>query len=222
MGLAEYTETGQGQAHHVKITSLNLLETAAQCLPAGETELPLATLEALAQQSRLNYEKDGDGHYDAASAFQKSLRGSDANAALYYLAKMMAAGEDPRFIARRLMVTAAEDVGNADPMAFVLAQAAANSVATIGFPEARIPLAQAAIYVAQAPKSNVTVVAIDDALADIQHRGHNYPVPPHLRDAHYKGAKDYGHGVDYHYTHDNPDKAQTFLPQALLGRQYLP
>jgi putative ATPase len=156
-----------------------------------------------------------DGHYDLASAFQKSLRGSDADAALYYLSRMIRGGEDPRFIARRLMVTAAEDVGNADPQAFILAETVSRAVERIGWPEARIPLAQAIIHVANAPKSNATVMAIDAALA-----AEDAPIPDALRDAHTGTAKKAGRGAGYHYSHADYDKAQTFLPDRLKDARF--
>ncbi|HWP35541.1 MAG TPA: replication-associated recombination protein A [Thermodesulfobacteriota bacterium] len=208
--------------------ALNALEAAARALAArgGEEaggaprtiERPL--VEAVLQQAALRYDRTGDEHYDHASAFQKSLRGSDPDAALYWLAKMIAGGEDPRFIARRLVVTAAEDVGNADPLALVVAEAAARAAETLGWPEARLPLAQATIYVATAPKSNATIRAIDAALDDVERGGHAYPVPPHLRDSHYAEAAAYGHGAGYHYSHDDPDRPQDFLPEPLRGRRY--
>ena len=172
-------------------SALNLLETAYQCAPLTHNvrEITVSLLEQLAQQGRLNYDRDGDAHYDHASAYQKSMRGSDPDAAIYWLAKMISGGEDPRFIARRLLVTASEDVGNADPMALMIATSAAQSVERLGLPEARIALAQATIYVAKAPKSNQTIKAIDAALSDIQKQGKSYPVPPHLRDSHYRDAK---------------------------------
>jgi putative ATPase len=181
-----------------------------------QKEINVELLEQLAQQGQLHYDKDGDAHYDHASAYQKSMRGGDANAAIYWLAKMIACGEDPRFIARRLIVTATEDVGLAAPMALILANAAAEAVERIGLPEARIALAQATIYIAKAKKSNLAMCAIDQALQDIKHKGQNHPVPTHLRDSHYAGAKDYGHGVGYIYTHKNPNQPQSFLPEALL------
>ncbi len=154
-----------------------------------------------------------DGHYDVASAFQKSLRGSDADAALYYLSRMIRGGEDPRFIARRLMICAAEDVGNADPQAFLLSQAASRAVEQIGWPEARIPLAQAVIYVANAPKSNATICAIDAALGAPDH-----PIPEGLQDAHTSTSRAAGKGVGYFYSHQDYDRPQVFLPVALRGQ----
>lgn len=211
-------------------SALNLLETAFKCarmVSSQENEtvkqkhIELALLEQLAQQNRLNYDRQGDEHYDHASAYQKSMRGGDANAAVYWLAKMLAGGEDPRFIARRLMITASEDVGLADPQAFQLAVAAAQAVEKLGMPEGRIPLAMATVYTANAKKSNAAICAIDAAMADITKHGHAYPVPIHLRDSHYSGAQDYGHGNDYVYTHDNPDVAQDFLPAPLAGKRYV-
>lgn len=156
-----------------------------------------------------------DGHYDLASAFQKSLRGSDADAALYYLSRMIRGGEDPRFIARRLMVTAAEDVGNADPQAFLLAEAASRAVEQIGWPEARIPLAQAVLYTANAPKSNATVMAVDAALA-----AEDAPIPDAIRDAHTSTAKQAGRGAGYHYSHGDYDRAQVFLPDRFKDARF--
>ncbi|MEB3245259.1 MAG: replication-associated recombination protein A [Vampirovibrionales bacterium] len=227
--LAHAQLTEDAQAYLVRYangdarSALTLLEVAYKStLPEPDSPqriITVARLEQLGQQSRLNY--DEDAHYDHASAYQKSMRGSDADAALYWLAKMITGGEDPRFIARRLLITAAEDVGLADPQALVIAQAAAETVQLIGLPEARIALAMATAYVAKAPKSNAALRAIDAALADIQTLGKNYPVPMHLRDAHYAEAKAYGHGSGYIYTHQHPEAHQTFLPQALLGTRYL-
>ena len=181
-------------------------------------------IEGIVQRTAVLYDKDGTEHYDHASAFQKSMRGSDADAAIYWLAKMIAGGEDPRFIARRLVITAAEDVGLADPMALVLANAAFDVVERIGLPEARIPLAQAVIYVARAPKDNTAIKAIDSALSDIEHKGQSFPVPNHLRDAHYKDAKKYGYGTDYKYPHNYPGHTveQEYLPAELKGKKYVP
>ncbi len=205
--------TANGDARY----ALNAMEAAAR---AGQKTIDRGLMERLLQRVAVKYDRMGDEHFDHASAFQKSLRGSDPDAALYWLAKMIAGGEDPRFIARRLLVTAAEDVGNADPMALVLAEAAARAAETLGWPEARIPLAEAVVYVATAPKSNAVITAIDEALADVERRGQAYPVPPHLRDTHYRDAAAYGHGVGYHYSHDDPGRPQDFLPEALSGRRY--
>lgn len=209
-------------------SALNLLETAFKCAPLCKDEqgqetrlIEMTLLEQLAQQNRLNYDRQGDEHFDHASAYQKSMRGGDADAAIYWLGKMLAGGEDPRFIARRLMITASEDVGLADPKAFQLAVAAAQAVERMGLPEGRIPLAMATIYTANAPKSNAAISAIDAAMADITRNGQNYPVPAHLRDAHYSGAKAYGHGVGYVYTHDQPETPQAFLPAELAEKQYV-
>lgn len=209
-------------------SALNLLETAFKCAPLAKDEagddtrlIEVSLLEQLAQQNRLNYDRQGDEHYDHASAYQKSMRGGDADAAIYWLAKMIAGGEDPRFIARRLMVTASEDVGLADPKAFQLAVAAAQSVERLGLPEGRIPLALATIYTAQAAKNNAAICAIDEALNDITKAGHNYGIPAHLRDSHYAGAKGYGHGVGYVYTHDRPETVQRFLPEELADKRYV-
>lgn len=180
--------------------------------------ISVKNLERLAQSRKTRYSQQE--HYDCASAFQKSLRGSDADAAIYYLAKMIEAGEDPRFIARRLIVCAAEDVGTANPMALSLAVSAYQAVELLGMPEARIPLAEAVIYVAKSKKSNQTIMAIDNALTDIRN-GKDYPPPMHLRDCHYKDAKKYGFGDGYVYTHDNPDYKQEFLPVELKNKKYI-
>ena len=206
--------------------ALNVLESLHNVVTKQDSkQIDLKIVEGIMQQAATLYDKKGTEHYDHASAFQKSLRGSDADAAIYWLAKLIAGGEDPRFIVRRLLVTAAEDVGNADPQAFILVQAVANAVEKMGFPEARIPLAQAVIYVAQAPKDNSAIVAIDQALEDIQSKGLSYPVPDHLKDTHYKDAKSkYGFGVDYKYPHSFPDSTveQEYLPKALKNRKYIP
>jgi putative ATPase len=180
-------------------------------LPAAERHLG-ALRDALG--GRVLFDR-ADGHYDLASAFQKSLRGSDADAALYYLSRMVRGGEDPRFIARRLMVTAAEDVGNADPQAFILAECASRAVERIGWPEARIPLAQAAIYVANAPKSNATVMAIGAAMD-----APDEPMPESLRDSHTSTGRARGHGEGYHYSHDDYGREQGFLPENLRGAKF--
>ena len=181
-------------------------------------QLSVEVLESITQKRNTRYSRQE--HYDFASAFQKSLRGSDADAAIYYLAKMIEAGEDPRFIARRLIVCSSEDVGNADPQALNISLNAYKAVELLGLPEGRIPLAQAVIYVAKAPKSNQAICAIDKALSDI-HNGLDFPPPMHLRDAHYKDAAKYGFGLDYIYSHDAPDVKQQFLPDELKDRTYL-
>lgn len=198
---------------------LNVVENAyfASDLINGRRNLTVRIIEEICQKRNTRYSQQE--HYDCASAFQKSLRGSDPDAAIYYLAKMIAAGEDPRFIARRLITCSAEDVGNADPNALNVALNAYKAVELLGLPEGRIPLAQAVIYVARAPKSNETICAIDAALADID-SGKDFPPPMHLRDAHYKDAKNYGFGIGYVYSHEAPDVQQQFLPDELAGKKY--
>ena len=165
--------------------------------------------------------KRGDNHYDTISAFIKSMRGSDPDAAVYYLARMLYAGEDVKFIARRIMICAAEDVSNADPQALVVAVSAAQAVERLGMPEGRIVLAQAAAYVASAPKSNSAIMAIDDAMASVQNEKIS-GVPNHLKDAHYKSAGKLGHGNGYKYAHDYPNHyvEQQYLPDELVGRKF--
>lgn len=199
--------------------ALNIVENAyfASDLKDGKRFLAVKTIEEICQQRNTRYSEQE--HYDCASAFQKSLRGSDPDAAIYYLAKMLKAGEDPRFIARRLIVCAAEDVGNADPMAVNVAVNAYKAVELIGLPEGRIPLAQAVIYVARAPKSNEAACAIDMAISDIEN-GKDFPPPMHLRDSHYKDAQKYGFGVGYVYTHSAPEVEQQFMPDELVGIKY--
>ena len=188
------------------------LEIAVLSLPSDQKTLNLPDAEESIQKKAIRYDNLGDDHYDAASALIKSLRGSDPDAALYWMARMLEAGEDPRFIARRLVILAAEDVGNADPQALILAQAAAQATEFLGMPECRIPLAQAATYLALAPKSNAAYLAIDAALDDVRHR-RLLPVPKHLQDKHYAGAKRLGHGEGYQYPHDAPEGwiAQDYL-----------
>jgi len=197
--------------------ALTYLEAAA----LGTTRITVDVLEKAVDKAAVRYDRDGDQHYDVISAFIKSLRGSDADAALHYLARMIEAGEDPRFIARRLVVHASEDVGMADPTALQVAVAAAHAVELIGLPEARINLAQAVIHIALAPKSNAVVKAIGAAQADVQ-AGRIGAVPAHLRDAHYPGAKRLGHGKGYVYPHDLPEGivAQQYAPDAVAGRAY--
>lgn len=199
--------------------ALNVVENAyfASDLKENRRNLTVAIIESICQKRNTRYSRQE--HYDCASAFQKSLRGSDADAAVYYLAKMIAAGEDPRFIARRLIVCAAEDVGLADPMALNVAVNAYKAVELLGLPEGRIPLAEAVIYVARAKKSNEAICAVDAALSDIDN-GKDFPPPMHLRDAHYKDAKNYGFGIGYVYTHDAPEAYQQFLPDELKDRKY--
>lgn len=184
--------------------ALTALEVAALTTEPGKDgliEIDLKTAEESIQKKAIVYDKKGDQHYDTISAFIKSMRGSDPDAAIYYLAKMLYAGEDPRFIARRIIICAAEDVGEADPMALVIATSALRAVEFVGMPEARIPLAEATIYVAKAPKSNACYRAIEAALKDIETE-QVQEVPDHLKDAHYPGAKKLGHGKGYKYPHD--------------------
>jgi putative ATPase len=195
--------------------ALNSLEIAALTTepdPQGIVRIDLAVAEQSIQKKAVVYD-DEDAHYDTVSAFIKSMRGSDPDATLYWLAKMIHAGEDPRFIARRIVIHTAEDVGLADPMALVLANAALQASEFVGWPEARIPLAEAALYIATAHKSNSTILAIDAALQDVK-SGRTLPVPEHLRDSHYAGAKTLGHGQGYKYAHDHPGH---FVPQDHLG-----
>ncbi|MFW6869167.1 replication-associated recombination protein A [Nocardioides sp. CPCC 206347] len=183
--------------------------------------IDLATAETAADQAAVRYDRDGDQHYDVISAFIKSIRGSDADAALHYLARMMEAGEDPRFIARRLIILASEDIGLADPTALPTAVAAAQAVQLIGMPEARLNLAQAVIALAVAPKSNAVIVAVDEAISDVR-RGRIGAVPPHLRDAHYAGAERLGHGKGYKYSHDAPFGVaeQQYAPDVIGDARY--
>ena len=196
--------------------ALNALEIAALTTARdgdGSVHITLAVAEQSIQKKAIVYDGDGDAHYDTISAFIKSMRGSDPDATLYWLAKMIHAGEDPRSITRRMLIAAAEDVGLADPMALVLANAAHHAAEFVGWPEARIPIAEAAIYLATANKSNSAYLAIDAALEDVR-AGRTLPVPQHLRDGHYKGAKQLGHGEGYQYSHD---ATEHFAPQDYLG-----
>ncbi len=205
-------------------TALNGLEIAViSSAPAddGVRYIDLAVAEESIQRPAVVYDNTGDEHYDIVSAFIKSMRGSDADAAIYYLARMIDAGEDPLFIARRMVVLAAEDIGLADPQALVIAQSAASALQFVGMPEGRLILAEAVIYLACAPKSNSAYVAIDTALADMR-AGKAEAVPKHLRDSHYKGAASFGHGKDYQYPHNFPDAwvEQLYLPEKLQGTVY--
>jgi len=196
--------------------ALNSLEIAALTTPPqsdGLISISLSVAEECIQKKAIVYDGDGDAHYDTISAFIKSMRGGDVDAALYWLAKMIHAGEDPRFITRRLLICAAEDVGLADPMALVLAVAAHTAAEFTGWPEARIPIAEAVVYVATASKSNSAIMAIDKALEEVR-SGRTLAVPAPLRDAHYAGAQRLGHGQDYKYAHDFPGH---FVPQDYLG-----
>ncbi|MGW2601648.1 replication-associated recombination protein A [Streptomyces klenkii] len=216
------------EAHLLRIAggdarrALTALEAGAgSAIAKGEAEITLETLEDAVDRAAVKYDRAGDQHYDVASALIKSIRGSDVDATLHYLARMIEAGEDPRFIARRLMISASEDIGLADPTALQTAVAGAQAVALIGFPEARITLSQVAIALALAPKSNAAYLAIDAALADVR-AGLAGPVPPHLRDGHYKGAEKLGHAQGYLYPHDLPGgiAAQQYAPDAVRGKQY--
>jgi putative ATPase len=202
--------------------SLTYLEAAAGAAASqGLDRVDLATAETAVDQAAVRYDRQGDQHYDVVSAFIKSVRGSDADAALHYLARMIEAGEDPRFIARRLMILASEDIGLADPTALTTAVAAAQTVQLIGMPEAQLTLAHATIALAVAPKSNAVTTAIGAAIADVR-AGKIGQVPPHLRDAHYSGAKKLGHGSTYQYSHDAPFgiAEQQYAPDTVLDRAY--
>ncbi|CAM2010895.1 replication-associated recombination protein A [Acanthopleuribacter pedis] len=197
------------------------LESAAMLAKVQEKPLNQEHVALCMSRTALDGGKSGDSHYDLASAFQKSLRGSDADAAVYYLVRFIESGEDPLFVARRLLITAAEDVGNADPQALVVAGHAYRAVQVLGLPEAQIPLAQAAIYVAQAPKSNQAVAALGKAREALK-KGVRAAIPKHLRDTHYAGAKEMGHGKGYTYSHNHPDTEQQFLPDELVGTRFVP
>lgn len=205
--------------------ALNALETVVALTPAeadGSVVLTVENIEEAIQKKQVRYDKDGDSHYDVISAFIKSMRGSDPDAVLHWLARMIAAGEDMEFVARRIMICAAEDVGLADPQALVVATSAFQALRSIGMPEARIPLAEAALYVALAPKSNAVIMGIDGALQDVAHEDIGY-VPLHLRDAHHSAAvKGLGNGVEYKYPHNFPNAMvkQDYLPEKLKNKVY--
>ncbi|MER7250609.1 replication-associated recombination protein A [Kribbella sp. NPDC000426] len=188
---------------------------------AGRALIDLVTLETAVDRAAVRYDRAGDQHYDVASALIKSIRGSDVDASMHYLARMIEAGEDPRFIARRLVISASEDIGMGDPTALGVAVAAAEAVQLIGMPEARINLAQAVVALALAPKSNAVIMAVDAAIADVK-AGKVGPVPPHLRDAHYAGAKKLGHGSSYEYSHNDPRGVvpQQYAPDVIDGTDY--
>ena len=220
---AETTPKAGGATEKQNAQAKQSIDTVQQSKGA-KLEVPVitvSTIEQAADIAAVRYDRSGDQHYDVASAFIKSMRGSDVDAAIHYLARMIAAGEDPRFIARRVVIAASEDVGMADPSVLATASAAMSAVAQIGMPEARIILAQAVIAVASAPKSNAAYLAIDRALADVR-AGNIGQVPAHLRDAHYAGAQKLGHGTDYKYAHDYPHSvaAQEYLPEELRGKRY--
>ena len=201
--------------------ALTSLEAAASMVADDGGAVTAEHVAQAVDRALLRYDRQGDEHYDVISAFIKSIRGSDVDAAMHYLARMIEAGEDPRFIARRLVISASEDIGLADPQALVIAVAAADAVAFIGMPEGRIPLAEATAYLATTAKSNAAYVAIDAAIADVRAGGFGR-VPTHLRDAHYPGAKRLGHGKGYVYPHDLEVgvATQQYLPDELRGRRY--
>ena len=222
------TLTEEAEEHLLRVAggdarkALTALESGAGAArTAGSDVLDLATLETAVAQAAVRYDRSGDQHYDVASALIKSIRGSDVDAALHYLARMVEAGEDPRFIARRLVISASEDIGMADPTALLTAVAAADAVAFIGMPEGHFPLAQAVVHLATAPKSDAVTVGMSESVADVR-AGLAGPVPPGLRDAHYAGAKELGHGGSYVYPHAHPDGVvpQQYPPDALVGRDY--
>ena len=200
--------------------ALNILEQAAAMVP-DEGTISIEVLEKVVGRRIYTYDKKGDSHYDTISAFIKSMRGSDVQATMHYLARMIEAGEDPNFIARRIVICAAEDVGLADPQALILANAAAQAAHMVGFPEARIILSEAACYVALAPKSNSAYMAIDAAIADVRHKDCGQ-VPDHLKDSHYSGASKLGHGNTYKYAHNYPNGyvKQQYLPTPLVDATY--
>ena len=202
-------------------SALNMLEQAEFMLPeTGERKITIEVLRSVIGTAMQRYDKKGDQHYDIVSAFIKSMRGSDADAALHYLARMIEGGEDLRFIARRIVICAAEDVGLADPQALVIANAAAQAADFVGWPEAQIPLAEAVCYIANAPKSNASYMGIANARADVRKKNCG-SVPKHLRDAHYPGAKELGHGIDYRYPHSYGGWVQQqYLPDELAGVKY--
>lgn len=200
--------------------ALNILEQAAAMVP-DEGMITIEVLEKVVGRRIYTYDKKGDSHYDTISAFIKSMRGSDVQATVHYLARMIEAGEDPNFIARRIVICAAEDVGLADPQALILANAAAQAAHMVGFPDARIILSEAACYVALAPKSNSAYVAIDAAISDVRHKDCGQ-VPDHLKDSHYSGASKLGHGKAYKYAHNYPNGfvKQQYLPTPLVDATY--
>ena len=213
-------ELSGGDARHA-LNAIELGIMTTQRSEDGKIHITLEVAQECIQKRVMRYDKNGDSHYDTISAFIKSMRGSDPDAAVYYLARMLYAGESVTFIARRIMICAAEDVGNADAMALVVAVNASLAVERIGMPEAQIVLAQAVSYVASAPKSNAAVNAIGDAFNTVTETG-NLPIPPHLQDAHYKGAKKMGRGTGYKYAHDykNNYVNQQYLPDKLEGREF--
>ncbi|MBO5139091.1 MAG: replication-associated recombination protein A [Peptococcaceae bacterium] len=218
--IAHLCNCSQGDAR-VALNGLELAVLSSKPNENGVRVIDLSVVEESIQRPRVVYDNTGDEHYDIVSAFIKSMRGSDPDAAIYYLARMLDAGEDPLFIARRIIVHAAEDVGLADPQALQVAQSAAAALQFIGMPEGRIVLAEAALYVAKAPKSNSVITAIDNALVAVQ-SGKIGAVPNHLKDAHYAGAQKLGHGIGYQYPHDYPSGwvAQQYLPDNLVDEKF--
>lgn len=213
-------DTANGDARAaLNAVELGILTTDRS--PDGKIHLTLEVAQECIQKRVLLYDKNGDNHYDTISAFIKSMRGSDPDAAVYYLARMLYAGEDIKFIARRIMICASEDVGNADPQALSVAVSAALAVERVGMPEAQIILSHAATYVATAPKSNAACVAIDAAMEAVRTR-QTEPVPPHLQDRHYRGAENLGRGLNYQYAHDYPNHyvKQQYLPDGLVGTEF--
>jgi putative ATPase len=209
------SESSEGDAR-IALNAIELALLTTKRDDDGIIHIDINVASECIQKKVIRYDKDGDNHYDTISAFIKSMRGSDPDAAVYYLARMIYAGESPTFIARRIVICASEDVGNADPNALILATNAFNAVHQIGMPEARIILSQAAIYVASAPKSNASYLAIDSALSYIKHNKNNR-IPAHLMDAHYKGAKNLNRGIEYKYPHDYEDSyvEQNYLPEGM-------
>ena len=201
--------------------ALTALEVASETAGAAGEQVTVVTIEQSLDKAAVRYDRDGDQHYDVVSAFIKSVRGSDVDAALHYLARMLVAGEDPRFVARRLMILASEDIGMADPMALQTAVAAAQTVQLIGMPEAQLTLAHATVHLATAPKSNAVTTALGAAMSDIR-EGKAGLVPAHLRDGHYSGAAKLGHAIGYKYSHDDPDGVvpQQYPPDELVGVDY--
>lgn len=209
-----------GDARHA-LNAIEIGVTTTDRSEDGIIHITLNVAQECIQRKKMSYDKNGDNHYDTISAFIKSMRGSDPDAAVYYLSRMLLAGEDVKFIARRMMICASEDVGNADPMALVVATSAAQAVERVGMPESQIILSQAASYIACAPKSNAACVAIFEANDEVQRSG-NLPIPPHLQDAHYKGSEKLGHGTGYKYAHDykNNYVKQQYLPYELDGKEF--
>ena len=217
---AHLANCAQGDAR-IALNGLELAVLSSKPNAEGIRIIDLSVVEESVQRPAVVYDNTGDEHYDITSAFIKSMRGSDPDAAIYYLARMLDAGEDPLFIARRVVILTVEDIGMADPQALVVAQSAAQALQFIGMPEGRLLLAQAVIYAATAPKSNSAYLAIDQALADIR-KGEAGPVPDHLKDSHYAGAQKLGHGLGYQYPHDHADGwvEQQYLPDVLKDKQY--